>query len=348
MQNKFDLSIIVPVYNCENYIERCIESIINNDLPNTEVLIINDGSTDKTLEKCKNFVELYSNIRLINQKNKGVSYSRNLGIKKSKGKYVMFVDADDYLTNDFSKIINLLNNNDCDVLKFSYNLISYNNIKSVAFSSKNFDVRDENFWLDFLTDSQKNMVWGQIVKKECFKNIKFEEKLFYCEDFLFNFELYSQCSNISYTNQIGYNYIINDSSITNNFSNSKTFDKINNIIYVFNKLILKTKNKNIENLLEKKFFHEVIPQIMTLCFEKKTVKKQILSQYNVIFSNDIFESLNFNNVKKFKYNYAIKCIKKNKFNQLYIYSKIYQFLKEIQKNFKIYKVGVITWKKKLV
>lgn len=328
MVNKPNLSIIVPAYNCENYIERCIESIINNNLSNIEVLIINDGSTDKTLEKCKHIIELNGNIRLINQKNKGVSYSRNLGIKKAKGKYVMFVDADDYLTSDFINIIDLLVDSDCDILKFSYNLLNYGSKKSIVFKNRRFNSKNENFWIDFLMDSQKNMVWGQIIKKACLKDLYFDEKIFYCEDFLFNFQLYGKCKIIVYTDLIGYNYIKNDNSITNNFSNKKTFDKINNIIYVFNKLLLKTKNRQLKQQLEEKFFHEVIPQIMTLCFEKNINKGQILNQYDEIANSSIFRILTFQNYKKLKYSYAIKCIKKRNYKKLYFYSKIYQLLKK--------------------
>ena len=105
------ISIIIPVYNCEEYIKKCIDSIIEQTYKDFEVIIINDGSTDNTnyiLNEYKN----YSNIIIINQNNHGVSYSRNVGLEKAKGNYICFIDGDDYIDKDYLSTLASHNNND--------------------------------------------------------------------------------------------------------------------------------------------------------------------------------------------------------------------------------------------
>ena len=91
------VSIIIPVYNGDSYIDYCLSSCINQTYKNIEIICINDGSTDKTLEHIKKFTNKYKNIVLIAQSNMGVSTARNVGIQKATGEYLMFVDADDYI-----------------------------------------------------------------------------------------------------------------------------------------------------------------------------------------------------------------------------------------------------------
>lgn len=95
------VSIIVPVYNCEKYVEKCILSLVNQSYINIEIIIINDGSTDSSAKLINKLVGANDNAFLINQKNKGVSEARNLGVKSSKGKYITFVDGDDYLEEHY-------------------------------------------------------------------------------------------------------------------------------------------------------------------------------------------------------------------------------------------------------
>ena len=206
---KYDISIIIPAYNCEKYISRCINSIINQKFKNIEIIIINDGSTDSTLIKCEDFKKKFQNVVLVNQKNNGVSYSRNVGLKRATGRYIMFIDADDYLVDDcFTNIKELLNKN-YDIIKFSYYIKESNNIKSIVFEEKLYDAKVCNrssFFKSFLEGHNENTVWGQLIKKELVENVVFDEKLFYGEDVLFNYEIYEKAESMFYTNKIMYNY----------------------------------------------------------------------------------------------------------------------------------------------
>ena len=118
MENKC-ISIIIPVYNCEKYISRCLRSIINQTYKNLQIIVVNDGSTDNTLNICEDIARNDSRIEIYSKENGGVSSARNLGLKKVKGDYISFVDADDFLeVNMFSKMIYSLKDEDLIVCNF--------------------------------------------------------------------------------------------------------------------------------------------------------------------------------------------------------------------------------------
>lgn len=91
------VSIVIPVYNVESYLEECMESVINQSLDDIEIICINDGSTDSSLKILERYESKYNNIIVINQENKGLSASRNIGIRKARGKYIYFLDSDDFI-----------------------------------------------------------------------------------------------------------------------------------------------------------------------------------------------------------------------------------------------------------
>jgi glycosyltransferase involved in cell wall biosynthesis len=103
--NNLELSIIIPVYNAEKFIARCINSIVNLNLPNWEILLIDDGSTDSSALICQSYAESNDAIRLLKKTNGGVSSARNLGIEHAKGNYIFFIDSDDFVTKDFKVIV---------------------------------------------------------------------------------------------------------------------------------------------------------------------------------------------------------------------------------------------------
>ena len=110
------VSIIIPVFNVENYLERCLKSVIAQTFKDIEIIIINDGSIDKSLEICKKFAESDKRIILINQKNSGVSAARNTGIDIATGKYLSFVDSDDFITPDMIEfLLTNLEEHDADI-----------------------------------------------------------------------------------------------------------------------------------------------------------------------------------------------------------------------------------------
>lgn len=109
-------SIIIPVYNVENYLERCLESVIGQNYHDFEVILINDGGTDKSAEICDRFAKNDNRIRVIHQENRGVSMARNVGISSAKGDYLMFLDSDDYISSDALESLSRFADNEVDVI----------------------------------------------------------------------------------------------------------------------------------------------------------------------------------------------------------------------------------------
>ena len=161
------LSIIVPAYNAEKSICRCIDSILKTSYKNYEVLIINDKSIDNTLEKLKSNYEIKNNIRIIDlNENKGVSYCRNLGVKEAKGEYITFVDADDYISeNMYSNMMKLVEEYDLDCCVCDYIEVfpNGNTVKS-KYSYKNKLLNNEMCIREYLTDRISPAVWDKIFK----------------------------------------------------------------------------------------------------------------------------------------------------------------------------------------
>ena len=115
-----EISIIVPIYNIENYVDKCIKSILSQSFVNFELLLINDGSQDQSLTICRKY--LYDKrVRIISQQNKGLSAARNKGILKAKGKYLYFIDGDDYVSNGLLEILHdKMVSNDADIVQCGF------------------------------------------------------------------------------------------------------------------------------------------------------------------------------------------------------------------------------------
>ena len=196
------LSIIIPVYNCEKYIYQCIESIIS--YKNIEIIVINDGSTDNT----KEVLEKIEGIKVFHNENHGVSYARNYGIEKAIGKYIMFIDSDDYLVKD-----SLL-----PILEHNYS-------EDIIYLSHDLKVNNKNDLYMHIVGKLKPCIAGpycKIYKREfLIKNkIKYKDDLINGEDMLFNVECVNKLKNYKIVDSKIYMYRQNASSATKNF-NSK-------------------------------------------------------------------------------------------------------------------------------
>ena len=101
---KYDVSFVIPVYNVEKFLKDCLDSILNQkyDINKIEIILINDGSKDNSLEICKNYENKYNNIKLIDKKNEGVSVARNVGIENAEGKYILILDSDDFISDTWT------------------------------------------------------------------------------------------------------------------------------------------------------------------------------------------------------------------------------------------------------
>ncbi|MCR5207202.1 MAG: glycosyltransferase [Eubacterium sp.] len=200
------ITVIVPVYNVEKYLNRCVESIVNQTYKNLEIILVDDGSPDNCPAMCDEWAMKDSRIKAVHQENKGLIRARDAGIENSNGEYLTFVDSDDWISGDCVEYLyELLINNEADVSAIS--LIS-TDIDAPVIS--NPIERTESY--SFL-DTVKNMnndlcyICGKLYKKELMKKVPvLPDDIFFGEDSLRNYFVYKQCSRVCVSNQIKYFY----------------------------------------------------------------------------------------------------------------------------------------------
>jgi len=213
------VNVIVPVYNCEIYLGKCIDSILKQTYKNIEVIIINDGSNDSSYEIAKRFSKLDKRIKLINQENKGVSVSRNVGLENSTGEYVLFVDADDYIENNMVELlVNASEKYDAQITSSGLFVeeISSDHLKktlvSIAFNDGDTIVlNNEELRCVFpkkLATTVFHSVFAKLYRLDYIRinSVFFDPKISLGEDYLFNLPLFRKIDKYAYLNRPLYHY----------------------------------------------------------------------------------------------------------------------------------------------
>lgn len=253
------VSIIVPIYNVEKFLKKCINSIVSQTYKNIEIILVNDGSPDDCLRICKEYSEKDNRIIVVDKKNGGLSDARNSGIERATGKYLVFIDSDDYIEKNM--IEELYNNivetqSDISICNF-YTTIDNFDIENKATLHKVIYSDNENIY-DMLYNKyalQTIISWNKIYKKELFENCKYPVGLIH-EDQYIICDILSQCKKISYmTDKFLYHYVQRENSIMKTF-NIKRFDIVkglNRRIEFFEsmkaeKLVARTKLEKIQSL----------------------------------------------------------------------------------------------------
>ena len=213
---KYEISVIVPVYNASLYLKDTINSLINQTIfDKIEVILIDDGSSDKSGEICEHYAEQYCNLKVIHQKNMGVSAARNTGLIYVTGKYVTFMDSDDIIENDlYEKELNAITSNNYDILITDFVKKHPDGTKKKY--RKSF-TKEWNNSQHAIIDFFKGIIGGQVVDKlflyDKIKHIKFSTKYKIGEDMLFTYKAILKSSKILMdTNISGYQYIVRKSS----------------------------------------------------------------------------------------------------------------------------------------
>ena len=213
------ISIIMPVYNTEKYIEKSIESVLNQTYKKIELIIIDDGSRDKSPEICDSYAKLDERIRVFHIQNNGVSNARNLGVKNARGKYIMFIDSDDTMKNNMvEKMYELSISNNVDLVKANYMKDDKNELlnHSEIIIKGRYDKKqiDDYIIKNVVLEKVRCYIWLLLVKKELIE--KFDERLFIFEDMNLYLMLLNKADSIYITDEVLYYYnLTNESSLTN-------------------------------------------------------------------------------------------------------------------------------------
>ena len=224
------LSIIVPVYNVEKYLKVCIDSILKQSYTQFELILVDDGSSDESGNICDDYAKLDKRIVVIHQTNKGVSTARNVGIKHSKGEYISFVDADDFIAPQmYEKMVAILENEkDVDVVACGISrytekngneksVLEFSGLSESGSRDKEY-YSNENLIIDLFARPSviERLLFNKVYRRECMQGIEFLTHLKILEDFRFLLEIYvnGSCEKCVRLQDVFYYYRINENSAT--------------------------------------------------------------------------------------------------------------------------------------
>ncbi|MFP3123365.1 glycosyltransferase [Ectobacillus funiculus] len=297
------VSVIIPVYNAERYITQCIESLLSQTLLECEFIFVNDGSKDNSRQIIENYTKLDDRVKLINQKNQGVSIARNVGLLSAIGEYVGFVDADDYIERDMYEILyNSAKQSDCDIVvsNFESEIEGHTVITKYPFPVDTVLKRDyieEEILPYFLKTDDLNTACNKIYRNKVIKenNVKFPDKVALGEDGMFNMRFFSNATIMKYIDYTGYHYREVVGSATRNISEKDYFSRA---LEVYNLELPeiysgRTDKEKVRQLKSIKLLNSVISYIHIYFMPSKDVSFNKRYKYvkNMIGNKHIRESL---------------------------------------------------------
>lgn len=215
MQN-VQISFVVPIYNMEKYLTRCVESILNQTYKNFELILVDDGSTDRSNIICDELQKQDDRVTVIHKKNGGLSSARNAGIHMATGDYICFVDSDDWIEDSLLEEALLVLEEDDDVFVYGHRMVSKYGEKGQGEDIKACSLNGEEALEKFLENKINGYTWNKIVRRELLlnHNIFFPEGRNY-EDVATTYKMLMYAHNVKYTEKVFYNYFINNTeSIT--------------------------------------------------------------------------------------------------------------------------------------
>lgn len=286
----YKVSVIVPVYNAESYLQRCIDSILNQTYTEFEIILINDGSKDNSGKICDEYAQKDTRIKVIHQKNSGVSKSRNVGLQAASGDYILFVDSDDYISPDMiEKLVQKAVVNKSDIVMCNYCIDKGDDIFPVfmkyngAYISSQ-QVKDGLLYL-YYTDNHIGLysLCNKLFKKSIYSlnDICFDVSLKRGEDAWFVFQCLKYCDRVDYISDILYFYYQNDNSIMHTLYDDQYEHWVNN-----RKRLLKENEKLGFEIDNNKFYKDFIYKVLLFCRNKvKLNQNEIVKE---IFCDEFF------------------------------------------------------------
>lgn len=314
MKTEYILTVIIPMYNNEKFIERCLQSIINQSLKNIKILVVDDGSTDSSSDIIQLYVKKYDNIEYYSTDRQGPGMARNIGIKNCFTKYITFIDSDDWIDlNAYKKCLNLLENNpQCDIAVFGV-MTEYD---SYILSQKRYvyempNIIDSNMALTLLTNLQNYsehispLVGNKVYRHDLIVNNNIRFPNTYFEDNVFMFKLFYYCRNIILVSDNYLHYYQRTNSIMHSFSKKHIYDFFKTFADIkvflndekcfneYEKIFYAYFQRGCKSLLNTLFCVEQEPQVQ---------KKYLLEFMKCVESNftleELIENIDLNIIKK--------------------------------------------------
>ncbi|WP_138342669.1 glycosyltransferase family 2 protein [Intestinibacter bartlettii] len=279
------LSVIIPVYNGEKYIEDCLNSIINQTYKDLQIIVVNDGSTDNTKFILSGISKSDSRIQVINKENTGVCSARNVGLEYATKNYVTFVDSDDTLDLDMYELLMQYSiDEDYDIVHCGYKRINDENVKLVS-GTNNIIKQTKNEALECIVGGKIFVpsLWNKVYKRKLFDDIKFDENLKINEDVLINYKVFKKSEKSIFIDKPKYNYFEREES---SCKNTNSIKKAEDCLKVAKIISEDCKNTNLEQIAINRYIESLIGLYRSY-FNKqreyhsnsKEIKKQIYKCY---------------------------------------------------------------------
>lgn len=221
------VSVIVPVYNAADYLERCLNSIIRQSYAHIEIVLVNDGSTDNSLEIMESYARMDRRIVIFNQDNKGVAAARNTGIKNIRGDLFLFVDSDDWIEGSMiTRMLELLDDTVDIVFCDSDHAENEENAKKIGkVLYEEWDQKEQQYQF-MLHKRMTGMLWNKLIRSSLIENVSFDETVGYGEDAQFLWKVLKNSKKMVVTNEILYHHVLEERSISHQIFNDNKFSAI--------------------------------------------------------------------------------------------------------------------------
>ena len=330
------ISVIVPVYKVEEYLNRCVDSIINQTYKNLEIILVDDGSPDNCGKICDDYAKHDKRIKVIHKKNGGLSDARNAGLSVAKGKYIGFVDSDDYISENMYEILYkelVKNKADISICKYiyfkniipefttDYEITSYTNIEAI---------------LELIKIKQRKIqdyAWNKLYKRKLFKKIRYP-KNFVFEDIGTTYLLFYEAKKIINIDCILYAYYDNSNSITSN-KNPKNISDIIEMTTQRSKFLLKNFNEYKDSIILNRNINILCALLRGTHYnDKEFFFSKKIQRVRELLKNSDKKLMKSKLIPlRYRIQYKLLCFNKNLF---YIANKIYDFIKRVVLKFKNY------------
>lgn len=306
------VSIIIPIYNSGNFLKKLLNNLVNQTYKNIEIILIDDGSEDNSLQICNEYQVNDKRIKVISQTNKGVSSARNKGLKIATGDYITFIDSDDDIDRNYIDVM---------VRNIEDDYLIKTNTKN---AKKDVLVSSEQYLFDILSGKIPGVCWGYLFRKDLLKNIKFDLNTSFMEDTIFLIQYLINTSNVKVLKEKLYYHEVNQDGLTNS---NKLEKKINEYMYSIDKIqeILRSNNI-VENFYEKSIDNKRIKLI-----ESELAKaKEIEEIQKIILNKNVVKLQKIRNID-IKYKLFMKILKTKNEKTILLYIKFRRIIKKLVK-----------------
>lgn len=288
------VSIIVPVYNIEKYISKCIESVLSQTFKDWELILVDDGSTDNSGKICDEYALKDNRIKVIHKENEGVTATRDKGVKEAQGEFLFFIDGDDYITdNALELLINKQKENDADLVRGSLCSIKEDGIIKCKYIVTN-DIDNINNWYKYINNISGWNIWNNLIRTSIYKNcVRISNEVLIGEDLIASSQLAIQLKSISKCTTITYFYVQRNSSVMHSIEKDqnrtyslyllmlKNLDEINS---KYKELRLRTLHKILELTIYRILFLNLLNNRLMFKKYKKDVFKLYIKYFVINYN----------------------------------------------------------------